>query len=88
MPWVPRRTNDSLTYHSNTSNKRKQIVLILTRRIGEKIIIGDSVTVEVLDVKGKQVRIGIEAPKQIEVHREEVYLDNEQRKRLAANNAA
>ena len=48
-------------------------MLILTRRVGESIMIGDDVVVSVLGVKGNQVRIGINAPKDVQVHREEIY---------------
>jgi carbon storage regulator len=48
-------------------------MLILTRRAGESIMIGDGVTITVLGVKGNQVRIGVNAPKDLSVHREEIY---------------
>lgn len=48
-------------------------MLILTRRVGETLIIGDNVVITVLGVKGNQVRIGINAPKDVSIHREEIY---------------
>ncbi len=62
-------------------------MLILTRRVGETLMIGDDVTVTVLGVKGNQVRIGVNAPRDVAVHREEIYerIKNEQRQQQQAS---
>lgn len=56
-------------------------MLILTRKVGQTINIGDDITITILGVKGAQVRIGVNAPKDTEVHREEVYLRIQDEKR-------
>ncbi|HLC26248.1 MAG TPA: carbon storage regulator CsrA [bacterium] len=59
-------------------------MLVLTRKSGESIRIGDEITVTVMEIRGKQVRLGIEAPAETTVHREEVYRRVQEENRLAA----
>ncbi|MBV6422829.1 MAG: carbon storage regulator CsrA [Steroidobacteraceae bacterium] len=65
-------------------------MLILTRRVGEALMIGDEVTVTVLGVKGNQVRVGVNAPKSVSVHREEIYerIQREEKDESAGNDAS
>jgi carbon storage regulator len=62
---------------------KERILLILTRRLNESLMIGDKVIVTVLEVKGNQVRIGVNAPKEVTVHREEIFERIEREKREA-----
>ena len=59
--------------NNNNKPEGKIQMLILTRRIGETVVIGNDVDVTVLSVKGNQVRLGVKAPKEVTVHREEIY---------------
>ena len=61
-------------------------MLILTRKLGESITIGDRIRVSVLGIRGRQVRLGIEAPSDVVVHREEIYVKIQEENRKAANN--
>jgi carbon storage regulator len=59
-------------------------LLILTRKVGEAVSIGDDIQISVVEIKGAQVKLGIRAPKNIEVHREEIYLKIQEENRRAA----
>jgi carbon storage regulator len=60
--------------HCNAPSKRKEaIMLIVTRRIGERIFIDSDITVTIVGINGAQVRVGVDAPREVEVHREEIY---------------
>lgn len=61
-------------------------MLVLTRKIGEKIIIGDNIFLTIIDIKGDQVQLGLDAPREISIHREEVFLEiQEENKRAQAS---
>ena len=62
-------------------------MLVLTRRTSESIMIGDDVVITILDIRGDQVRIGVSAPRHVDVHREEVYRDLQEANRAAASPA-
>lgn len=62
-------------------------MLVLTRKIGELIVIGDDIKIKIVEIKGKQVRIGIEAPRNVEVNREEIYRQKHADKDDAVENA-
>lgn len=62
-------------------------MLILTRRVGENIVVGDDIVISVMEVRGDAVRIGIQAPRTVTVHREEVYRELQQANRAAAQSA-
>ena len=62
-------------------------MLILTRKAGESITIGDDIKIQVIEIKGKQVRLGIEAPKKFTIHREEVYIRIKEENKRAASKA-
>jgi carbon storage regulator len=60
-------------------------VLVLTRRPGESVMVGDDVVITVLEVRGEVIRVGIKAPRSIQVHREEVYRELQAANRAAAS---
>ena len=57
----------------DTNERQGLAMLILTRKLGEKIAIGDDITITLVEIRGTQIKLGIDAPKHIEIHRQEVY---------------
>ncbi len=62
-------------------------MLVLTRKVGESITIGDQIEVTIIEIKGDQVKIGIEAPKAVDIHRKEIYVTIQEENQRAAENA-
>ena len=62
-------------------------MLVLTRKVGESITIGDQIEVTIIEIKGDQVKIGIEAPKSVDIHRKEIYVTIQEENQRAAENA-
>lgn len=60
-------------------------MLVLTRKLGESIAIDDNIKIKVIQIKGKQVRLGIDAPQNTKIHREEVYISIQQQNEISAN---
>jgi carbon storage regulator len=85
---VPHAHVERATYALRTTTarlpRREDTVLVLTRRANQSIMIGHEIVVTVLEVRGDQVRIGIKAPRSIDVHREEIFLQLQQANREAA----
>ncbi len=73
MGWSGRRFEAAASITTADLERKEQTMLILTRRVGETVMIGDNVTFTILGVKGNQVRVGVNAPKEVAVHREEIY---------------
>ena len=75
--WLMRRKKswrkEQVTFTITAPFGKEQEMLILTRRVGETVMIGDDIAITVLGVKGNQVRVGVNAPKEVSVHREEIY---------------
>lgn len=79
--------DDPLAGHKGESLQGGTALLVLTRKRDESIMIGDHIRIVVVDVRGDQVKLGIEAPRMIPVHREEVYLEIQEENRRAAERA-
>jgi carbon storage regulator len=87
----PGRAGGPRTRAAQTARRRSKsqeaAMLILTRKSGESITIGDEIKIHVIEIKGKQVRLGIEAPKKYSIHREEVYIRIQEENKRAASKA-
>jgi len=84
MPFPDRSVNSAYW----TLSVKGEAMLILTRKLGESITIGDRIKITLLEIKGKQIRIGIEAPADVIVHREEIYRIIQEQNIQAAGSAS
>ncbi len=76
--------DDEIQYCEGSESKRSEIMLILSRKVDEKIRIGNDILIQVISVSGDQVKIGVDAPKNVKVFRQEVFDDIQRQNKEAA----
>ena len=76
--------DDKIQYHQGSQSEGGEIMLILSRKVDEKIKIGNDISIQIIGIAGDQVKIGVDAPKSVKVFRQEVYDDIQRQNREAA----